>query len=422
MHAGRISSADLSIARVVRVARRVAGRVMSPVWIVLVVLLRAVRPLWTIRLGGINAGRLGHLVMDLEMFCSERQAGVHSRNGRTSDVRYVWTSDLPVCNPLLLELWRPKFLIGPRWILQPLDTWNRRLPGGEANAIPYRKGPTQLNQHNDLHDVLRRTGTQLPCPPQLVSDAVREIRRIRPQFDPFGRYVCVHVRDEAYFARWGDSPLARDGTRNASIHTYTPAISHLLERGFSVIRLGASTTTPLDLDHPQFWDYAADGSRSELLDIVLPRHCHFFISTLSGPDKLAQAYRRPILFTNLAPLKSISLWMQNSLIAPKRFRRDDGSTIPWRDVFGSGLYTKSESELAVDGIRLAHNTPSELLDSTREMTDRLAGITRDDARSDSRWAEMLNYVPAHLRAGGVRSRWATALLDGNGHQFENTNS
>jgi putative glycosyltransferase (TIGR04372 family) len=410
MHPGRATSTAWHTRRLLRILERLVRMGSTPVWIVVVILLRAVRPLRVIRLGGINAGRLGHLVMDLEMFCSERQAGIHSTDTRVSDLRYVWTGGLPVCNQLLLDLWKPRFRLGPRWLLQPLDTWNRKIPGGSHNAIPYRKGPDQLNQHNDLHDVLRRTRTQLPCPPDLVRQSEQILERVRPGFDLHGRYVCIHVRDESYFAQWGDSPLVRDTTRNAAIDTYEAAIKYLLDYGFGVVRLGASTSTPVNFTHPHLWDYASDGSRSELLDLVLPRFCHFFISTLSGPDKIAQAFRRPILFTNLAPLKSIPLWMPNSLIAPKRYRGDDDSNIPWQKVFASEMYTKSESELEFRGIRLAHNSEHELLEATREMVSRLSGVARDDLGSDQEWSMLLEHVPRHLLAGGVRARWAQVLM------------
>lgn len=417
MQFGRTLSPDLSVRRLFRIAKRWSGLALIPLWIGLVLVLRAIRPLRTIRLGGINAGRLGHLVMDLEMFLSEKRAGIHSNEEPTLDIRYVWTGELPVCNDLLLNLWKSKFVLGPRWLLQPLDTWNRKLPGGSRNAIPYRKGNGQLNQHNDLHDVLRRTGTQLPCSVAMVKNAEHTLQQIRPQFNLFGRYVCIHVRDEAYFGQWGDSPLVRDTTRNAAIDTYEEAVRYLLDSGFGVVRLGASTTAPIRIDHPNLWDYAADGSRTELLDIVLPRFCHFFVSTLSGPDKLAQAFRRPILFTNLAPVKSIPLWMPNSLIAPKRLRRADGSTVPWHEVFKSGMYTMSESDLELRGISLSHNSSSELLEATQEMVERLSGIARDDHRSDTRWTALLEGVPEYLLAGGVRARWARALLDGD-HAYE----
>jgi putative glycosyltransferase (TIGR04372 family) len=422
MHGRRTSTSALRVRRLIRIAKRLADKTLAPLWILLVFLLRTVRPLRTIRLGGINAGRLGHLVMDLEMFCSEKQVGIHSTRAGTIDLRYVWTEDLPVCNQLLLDLWTPRFRLGPRWLLQPMDTWNRRLPGGDANAIPYRKGPLQLNQHNDLHGVLRRTRPHLPCPPDLVRKSEEMIRNIRPEFDLHGRYVCVHVRDEAYFSQWGDSPLVRDTTRNAAIDTYSESIRYLLDYGYAVVRLGASAAAPMDFAHPRLWDYASDGSRSELLDIMLPRFCSFFISTLSGPDKLAQAFRRPILFTNLAPLKSIPLWMPNSLIAPKRFSNADGSTIPWHEVFESDLYTLSESELESRGIHLVHNSPAELLHTTREMVSRLSGVVGDDPESDVRWTAILDSIPAYLLAGGVRARWSQALMGDQLAQSAKTNS
>jgi hypothetical protein len=114
--------------------------------------------------------------------------------------------------------------------------------------------------------------------------------------------------------------------------------------------------------------------------------------------------------------------MPNSLIAPKRYRGDDGSNIPWQDVFRSEMYTESESELKLRGVRLVHNTGDELLEATREMVARISGIARDDSRSDAQWSVLLEHVPRYLLAGGVRARWAQVLMSDNVTHVTKVNS
>jgi putative glycosyltransferase (TIGR04372 family) len=223
-------------------------------------------------------------------------------------------------------------------------------------------------------------------------------------------YICIHVRDSGYFSAVGAEGLARDATRNADIGSYSEAITYLLDEGYAVVRLGSRVTEPLPIQHPNLWDYANDGSRTELLDLVLPAHCSFFISTLSGPDKIAQAFRRPILFTNLAPLKSCSLWMRDSLIAPKRLVDSAGSRIPWEEVFTTDLYMMNSGELASHGIKLQPNTRSELRSATEEMLQQFVGIEDACSELDVGWQNVLMTIPSYLKAGGVRARFARALL------------
>jgi putative glycosyltransferase (TIGR04372 family) len=388
---------------------RVTRLALTPIWVLGVFILRAINLIKPVQLGGINAGRLGHLVMDVEMFLSEREIACAGYRKNVTDLRYVWTGGLPVSNRLILDLWRPYFRIGPRWILQPIDTWNRRLPGGKTTQVPWRKGPNTLNQHNDLHGALRRTTPHLPVTSEHFSLAREMLSRVRPNFNLDQPYVCIHVRDRSYFLY--HQPHNRDDTsRNANIADYEPAIRFLAANSIQVVRMGAISEESLGFENDLVWDYAYDGSRSELLDVVLPARCEFFISTLSGPDKIAQLFRRPILFTNLAPLKSISLWMPNSLIAPKRLRYIGGRFLTWTEIFSSDLYTLNQEQLDQIGIELVPNSPEEIQMAVEELMSMTMPGFSDNAEVERDWQHLLDLIPPHLKSGGIRARIAQSFL------------
>jgi putative glycosyltransferase (TIGR04372 family) len=382
---------------------------LAPLWILGVMLLRGLRPFVQIRLGGVNAGRLGHLAIELEMFFSERDCGIHSAESRLIDLRYVWTGGLPISNQLLLDLWKRQLRIGPRVLLQPIDTWNRRIPGGERNAIPFRKGLHLLNQHNDLHGVLSRTNPHLKLSDRDISAARTVV--IDKGFDLDSPIVCLHVRDEAYFQVRGAGRFRDDTTRNAQINSYHDAVRYLANEGYTVIRLGATVNTPLELQHPRIWDYATDGSRSELLDIYLPSICSFFISTLSGPDRIALVFRKPIVFTNLAPIKSLSLWMQNSLVIPKRIARvSTGELLSWSEIFTSEIFRLSERELTKQNLCTVENRSDEIYGVVEEMVMRQRNAWETSQHDQELQDTFLNHVPAYLKAGGVHARIGAHFL------------
>lgn len=391
--------------------QRVVTAVSAPLGIIGALVIRVVNLFRPIQLGSINAGRLGHLVFDVEMFLAEREIGAPGYRKEVVDLRYFWTAGLPISNHLILELWRPLFTVGPRWILQPVDVWNHRIPGGTKTQVPWRKGPNQLNQHNDLHRALSRTAPHLPVTNEHFDLASKILADIRPGFDLRQPYVCIHVRDESYFNE--HQPHNRDDeTRNANIADYESAISFLVSKGIHVVRMGAIVRDSLTLQHDQVWDYASDGSRSELLDLVLPARCMFFISTLSGPDKIAQLFRRPVLFTNLAPLKGISLWMTDSLVTPKRLRKNGGQFLDWSTVFSTDTFTLNQSQLAVRGIQLISNSSQEILMSVEEMLARLNHDYSTSTSTEQNWQQLLNSVPSYLKAGGVCARLSAASLSG----------
>lgn len=382
---------------------------LTPLWVLGVVVLRFVNRFKPIQLGGLNAGRLGHLVMDVEMFLSEREIGCPGYRMNALDLRYVWTAGLPISNNLILDLWRSQFKFGPRWLLQPVDRWNRRIPGGESTQTPWRKGPGKLNQHDDLYGALRNTAPHLPITRQHFDLAKSVLSDVRPSFDMTKPYVCIHVRDRTYFDR--HQPNNRDdASRDADISDYESAIKVLTAMSINVVRMGALSNFPLTFKDDLVWDYACDGSRSELLDLVLPARCRFFISTFSGPDKIAQLFRRPVLFTNFAPLKSIPLWMTDSLIAPKRLRYLDGQYLTWREIFTSNFYTLKQEQLSKYGVEVVANSPEEIRCAVEEMIFRISHSHSDLSRVDDDWQSLLEIIPAYLKAGGVRARIAENFI------------
>ena len=390
---------------------RVAFVTFAPIWILGVLILRLSDRVKPIQLGGINAGRLGHLVMDVEMFMAEREIECSGYRKGVIDLRYVWTAGLPISNRLILELWRPLFKFGPRCVLQPIDRWNRKLPGGRRTQVPWRKGPNILNQHNDLHGALRRTAPHLPIRNEYFELAGNILASIRPNFELNRPYVCIHIRDRSYFARLQPNNQD-DGTRDADIADYELAIRYLTSRGIQVIRMGTESQDLISFKHDLVWDYACDGSRSELLDLVLPAKCRFFISTLSGPDKIAQLFRRPILFTNFAPLKSLSLWMPNSLIAPKRLRHKGGRLLTWSEIFCDDIYSLNQKQLVERDIELVANSPEEIRAAVEEMLLTGTNGHRNDPTTESHWQSLLSVIPPYLKAGGVHARIATHFLAG----------
>jgi putative glycosyltransferase (TIGR04372 family) len=348
--------------------------------------------------------------MDVEMFLSERDFGVIPTNHRMINLRYVWTGGLPISNQFILDLWTPMFSIGPTWLLQPIDTWNRRIARAGSTAVPWRKGTLILNQHNDLHGALRGTHPHLPLSAAHFEQARLELAYKRPKFDFDKPYVCIHIRDDLHFKSL--QPTNRDdNTRNASFDSYVPAVKALIARGFSVVRLGSTVNAPVDISDSNFWDYAFDGSRSELLDVVLPAKCGFFVSTLSGPDKIAQTFRKPILFTNFAPLKSISLWMPNSVILPKHIVRESGQIVQLREIFTTSIYQCNEVQLQSWGMSLVSNSEDEILSSVIEMTETFDRASNFQDSLSPKWKELLKVIPPHLKAAGVEARFAATTLE-----------
>ncbi len=108
------------------------------------------------------------------------------------------------------------------------------------------------------------------------------------------KYVCLHVRDSGFH-----NDLTKRSYRNADITTYKSAILHLIENGFTVVRLGDPSMPKLNLNNQGYIEYSHSDFKSELLDLALIKNCEFYIGMQSGPLDIALMFQKPALILNM---------------------------------------------------------------------------------------------------------------------------
>ncbi|HXD18259.1 MAG TPA: TIGR04372 family glycosyltransferase [Vicinamibacterales bacterium] len=122
--------------------------------------------------------------------------------------------------------------------------------------------------------------------------------------DPSARLVTVHVRESGYRQRAGLRQRGWDDIRNARIESFFPAFATLVGRGYTVVRLGDPTMTPVDL--PGVVDLATSPARNQWLDIWCTMRSEFLIGCDSGPSWLAMLLDVPILTVNAVHFRDLS--------------------------------------------------------------------------------------------------------------------
>ena len=109
-----------------------------------------------------------------------------------------------------------------------------------------------------------------------------------------GRYVTVHCREDG-FKRPG-----RHRARNARIENYLPALSALVDRGYTVVRLGDPSMSRLP-ERRGFVDYAHSPGKSPRLDVLLVAEADVHIGTSSGLSVVPLLFGTPCLFLDWYP-------------------------------------------------------------------------------------------------------------------------
>ncbi len=202
--------------------------------------------------------------------------------------------------------WLPR---GVRRFLMRQGPFYRRLKAvNAAYAAASETSWQRRYKHEAVARVRALEEAGAPVPPlRLTLPRDREHRVLADAealgIDPAAPLVTVHVREAGYRDAAGLRQRGWDQVRNARIESFLPAFATLVERGYTVVRLGDPTMTPVAL--PGVVDLAA-GPRNEWLDIWCTRRSEFLVGCDSGPSWLAMLLDVPILTVNAVHFRDLS--------------------------------------------------------------------------------------------------------------------
>ena len=123
------------------------------------ILLILIFPFIKIRINELETRSIGHFSITTEIFLSEIEKKKHLNQSGV----FIWFINEKISNVFLLNKWREKLIIGPRFILYPLFKMINEFEFLKFMRTPFRhwkyQGPNKndLWQIRDIHQVLQKT-------------------------------------------------------------------------------------------------------------------------------------------------------------------------------------------------------------------------------------------------------------------------
>ena len=236
---------------------------------------------------------------------------------------------------------------------------------------------------------------------------------------PFGKFVCLNVRDNSYLGKKRtDEKNFKHTTRNSDISSYQKSANYLAERGYTVFRMGVIVKEPLVSKHSRVIDYATNEMRTEFLGIYLGAHCGFCISTCSGWDEIPKMFKRPLLFTNISPIIEINEITRPVLIYPKQLidlKTDQLLTL--KVALDRSLANISNSyHLQQNGVGVVDLTSDELVEAVSEMAQRVEGTFVETQEQKQMQAKLKHILSTHPKLQPspnyfpIRAQFASCFL------------
>ena len=334
--------------------RRVQRFALLTFGLALALPLRLIAPLWRIEVQVLRAERIGHLAIEPELFLSVRAARAAIR---TTTLHY---STEPVANAFLLASWRRVLTCGPAWLLSPIDRAASRFPWLDLRPRDWRADEGDL----------RPLETCAPHIQFSMADRKRGEELLRALGVKVGQpFVCLSVRDSAYLAEvLPERDWSYHNHRDSDIRTYIPMAEWLADQGYAVLRMGAVVRDGLESANPSVIDYALSGLRSDFGDVYLFAHCAFCITTSTGMDSLAMAFRVPMGIVNLTSHGGLQVSVHLRLVMFKNaIDVATGEPLLVDSPEFAAVLGYSRIDFLTGGVRLADNSPDQLRDFAEEM-------------------------------------------------------
>jgi len=343
--------------------------------LILVLLVRLIRPLLLIRFGYFNSSIIGSFVHEAEYYLSKKDY----EKTKSIDLfyyRYKYESHRKPSNEQWDIMVRRHIHVSP--FVSYLYTANQLLPMGKVHSITYETGNnywmdpenamSQTNQHIRFTDVENERGLKF----------LQEIGHKQDEL-----FICLIVRDSAYKEKYQDwkKDWSYHNFRDSDIDTYEEVSLALAEKGYWVFRMGKVVKKPLNLSHPRILDYVNTKYRSDFLDIWLMANCHFCITGNGGITEVARIFRRPLVQVNAIPFCDLRMVPSLCISIPKKLTwRENNIPLSFSEQMTHNYHRHSEYKNAK--IKIIDSTAREITEAVMEMEGRLNGTWKDSDEDD----------------------------------------
>ena len=381
---------------------------MSPVAIIGVIIIRAIRPWVLVRIGTIRTCRIGHFCMDASLHLA--YGALKPAGDRTLD--FFWIAK-KTSNEQWARMVRRQLSV--HWWVAYLIPFNDLLPGGYVHQVP------SVTDSRDIHGLFNRGVARFKFTPEETASAKSWL--LKCGWKENMPYVCCLMRDNKYLSlKCGEyNTYSYHDYRNSDIDTYIKSFNYLVSKGYWVIRMGKAMQKALSLHDQHVIDYPFVTDQHDLIDIWLTVHCHFFISTGTGLDTLATVYNVPTVYVNALPLSAMTtsahcVWVPKNLIW-----KETGRFLTLREHLRHSYYHSHGYEEA--GIVIKDLTDQEVISAVEEMDQLLTGtwvFTIDDEKMHNKFWEIFKETPNFSQGHGwihPQSRVGTNWLRSMGDDF-----
>jgi len=335
-----------------------------------------------------NPERIGHLATEPDIFFAEVMKGLLPKRFYVIVLmKESWVEDVGEIR--IIDKLRDSQMIKMLKRKYPLITLSRQ----QAYSFPwYLYSKRRDHAQRDINGVLDQSPPHVQFTPSELRKGAKLLQKLG--IPKTAKYVCLHMREPGFVGSMYKVPENRYSYRDVAAETYRATVDWLIAEGYYVVRMGVPPLPDFHHESDRFIHYPTL-AHSSFGDVFLCANCEFFIGTTSGLYAVADVFRKPILFTNFAPLRHIHSWSFRHLTIPKLARHNPtGTMLTFATMLLNGVGDVIHGEKASSSqIEYLPNTSNEILDATKELVGRIRGDWKETPDDWLRQKQFWDLVP-----------------------------
>jgi putative glycosyltransferase (TIGR04372 family) len=322
-----------------------------------VLILWILKPFFWLKVGRLSSARVGELAANTDLFIRRRQLGIIP-----DGPFYCFIADpTQLANRQLLTMFKRVIPICESRILSVMFVGILPI----LKRTPFHQ---DLSFNGNEYYEFNNAKPSLQFTPDEITKGRKLLKQMNVDFDN-DEYICIFARDSAYLKKViPENNWSGFNARDSEIDSLIETAKFLIEKGFTVIRVGSIVKKPINFSHEKMIDLPYSGHQSDFLDIFIAAYCKFLISAgTSGANELATIFDRPMLAVNIAEF-GYSLFQKNCLYTPKKYKFiNTNEYLNLKDGLKLGGFW---SNLADFGLETEEISPQDILEATQEMLAR----------------------------------------------------
>jgi len=262
--------------------------------------------------------------------------------------------------------------------MHPISTVNeyifdKIIDSKRIHDLGYYRKINQLEEHLiaplvdfDNTDVQSRSNIQLSFEDNEIKHGLEIMKKMGIK----NKIVSIIIRDEDYLKKQFPSiDWSYQSHRATHFKYFKKTALYLAEKGYSVVLFGKIDED--NFNNENIINYSTNKLKSNFMDIFLMSKSQFVISSVTGLDSVPFVFKIPVIEAAVVPFGLQRTYSDLYLSLFKTyFSKTLNRKLSMKEIFENGLFKLSGRDLK-DEIEFIHPSEEDILDSAKEMIERL---------------------------------------------------